>query len=207
MFGCFNGVGKVVSIVGAGSPDNMGQVMARRFAETGAKVVVSGRRIDVLQQLAQEINGDYVECDLCDRSAISEMVSAIVERHGKIDVAINATGWGLLTPFCDTTEEELNRMVDLQFKGPYVWLQRLVEVMSAGVWQHYPNFISDRKNHARQSCGLYGNQGRHRSRCPNSCQRIWRRRYSSKHHLAGANRNTHDRRGHAKSCVSGRVPP
>jgi len=130
MFGCFNGVGKVVSIVGAGSPDNMGQVMARRFAETGAKVVVSGRRIDVLQQLAQEINGDYVECDLCDRSAISEMVSAIVERHGKIDVAINATGWGLLTPFCDTTEEELNRMVDLQFKGPYVWLQRLVEVMS-----------------------------------------------------------------------------
>ena len=66
MFGCFNGAGKIVSIVGAGSPDNMGQVMARRFAETGAKVVVSGRRTDVLQQLAQEIKGDYVACDLCE---------------------------------------------------------------------------------------------------------------------------------------------
>ena len=130
MFGCFKGDGKVVSIVGAGSPDNMGQVMARRFAEAGAKVVVSGRRTDVLAALAKDIDGDWVDCDFCDRNSIATMVSTIVERHSRIDVAINATGWGLLTPFCDTTEEELDRMVDLQFKGPYIWMQRLIEVMS-----------------------------------------------------------------------------
>ena len=131
MLGCFSGAGKIVSIVGAGSPDNMGQVMARKFAETGATVVVSGRRTEVLMALANDIAGDWVECDFCDRSSINTMITTIVERHGGIDVAINATGWGLLTPFCDTTEEELDRMVDLQFKGPYIWLQRLVEVMSA----------------------------------------------------------------------------
>jgi NAD(P)-dependent dehydrogenase (short-subunit alcohol dehydrogenase family) len=129
MFGSFQGEGKVVSIVGAGTPDNMGQVMARRFAERGATVVVSGRRADVLQDLAQEIDGDWVLCDLCDRASIGAMIQTIVDRHGRIDVAINSTGWGLLTPFCDTTADELDRMVDLQFKGPYIWLQRLVEVM------------------------------------------------------------------------------
>ncbi len=130
MFGSFSGNGKIVSIVGAGSPDNMGQVMARRFAETGAKVVVSGRRTDVLQHLADEIDGDWVECDLCDRDSVARMVSTIVERHGRLDVAINCTGWGLLTPFCDNTAEELDRIVDLQFKGPFVWMQRCVEVMA-----------------------------------------------------------------------------
>ena len=44
--------GKVVSIVGAASQDNMGQVMARRFAAEGAKVVVSGRNEDRLRALA-----------------------------------------------------------------------------------------------------------------------------------------------------------
>jgi len=35
MFGSFSGAGKVVSIVGAGSPGNMGQIMARRFGRSG----------------------------------------------------------------------------------------------------------------------------------------------------------------------------
>lgn len=121
--------GKVVSIVGAGSPDNMGQVMARRFAAEGALVVCSGRKEDVLKAIAEEVNGDWVYCDLCDRDSIASMVSTIVERHGRIDVAINSTGWGLLVPFCETSEADLERMVDLQFKGPFVWMQRLVEVM------------------------------------------------------------------------------
>ena len=71
MFGGFAGDETVVSIVGAGSPDNMGQVMARRFAESGTKVAVSGRRTDVLQQLADDIGGDWVERDPCDRDSVA----------------------------------------------------------------------------------------------------------------------------------------
>ena len=125
----FNGTGKLVSIVGAASPGNMGQVMARRFAAAGARVVVSGRREDSLQALADDIGGDWVPCDLCDAPSIARMVTSIRDRHGRIDVAINASGWGLLKPFTETTAEELRQIVDLQFKGPFVWMQRLVEVM------------------------------------------------------------------------------
>jgi len=85
--------GKVVSIVGAAGEDNMGQVMARRFAAEGAKVVVSGRNEGVLRKLAEEINGDWVLCDFSQKASIFAMIDAVVERHGRIDVAINSTGW------------------------------------------------------------------------------------------------------------------
>ena len=121
--------GKVVSIIGAAGRDNMGQVMARRFAEQGATVVVSGRRDDELSRFAEEIGGDWTHCEFTQRDSIFETVNTIVERHGKIDVAINATGWGLLVSLLDTTPEQLDQMVDLQFKGPWYWLQALVGSM------------------------------------------------------------------------------
>ena len=122
--------GKVASVVGAASKDNMGQVIARRFAEEGAKVVVSGRHEEPLRQLAEEINGDWVLCDLSRKASIDTMLDTIVERHGRVDVAVNASGWGLLVPTPDNTVEDLDRIVDLQFKGPFWWLQKLIGVMA-----------------------------------------------------------------------------
>ena len=121
--------GKVVSIVGAAGRDNMGQVMARRFLEEGCKVVVSGRKEDELKRFAQEVGCDWVYCEFTQRESIVAMVETIVERHGRVDVAINSTGWGLLVPLLEMTPEQLDQMVDLQFKGPVCWLQALVAAM------------------------------------------------------------------------------
>ena len=121
--------GKVASIIGAAGVDNMGQVMARRFAAEGAKVVVSGRHEANLKSLAREIAGDYTLCDLTQKSSIDATFDDIVQQHGGVDIAVNATGWGLLAPLVDTSEEDLQRMIDLQFKGPFQWLQKLVQVM------------------------------------------------------------------------------
>lgn len=123
--------GKVASIVGAAGDGNMGQVIAERFAREGATVVVSGRHEGPLKACAERTGGDWVHCDFTSKSSIDAMLDTVVERHGRVDIAVNATGWGLLTPFLDNTEEELERMVDLQFKGPFFWLQKLVALMSA----------------------------------------------------------------------------
>jgi len=123
--------GKVVSIVGAAGKDNLGQVMARRFAAEGAKVVVSGRNEAALRAIAEEVNGDWVLCDFTKKASIDAMIDTIVARHGRVDVAINSTGWGLLVPLPDNSESDLDQMIDLQFKGPFVWLQKLVQVMDA----------------------------------------------------------------------------
>lgn len=121
--------GKVISVVGAAGRGNMGQVIARRFAREGATVVVSGRHREPLAELAAEIGGTWSECDFTDRASIDAMLDGVVEEHGRLDVAVNATGWGLLKPLCETTDEDLDYIVDLQFKGPFYWLQKLVKVM------------------------------------------------------------------------------
>lgn len=122
--------GKVASVLGAAGKDNMGQVIARRFAAEGAKVVVSGRQEGPLRELAEEIDGDWTLCDITLKASIDNMFDTIVSRHGRVDVAVNATGWGLLVSTPETTEEQLDQMLALQFKGPFMWLQKLIQVMA-----------------------------------------------------------------------------
>ncbi|MGB1088480.1 MAG: SDR family oxidoreductase, partial [Alphaproteobacteria bacterium] len=68
--------------------------------------------------------------DITDKASIDDMVNTIVDRHGRIDIAVNATGWGLLKPFQETTEQELQDMMALQFKGPFQWMQELTAAMA-----------------------------------------------------------------------------
>ena len=115
--------GKVAYVLGAAGRGNMGQVIAQRFAEEGATVAVGGRHAEELEWLAGEIGGMAVTCDITKMEDIKSSIGAIMDAHGKIDIAVNATGLGLLAQFEETTEEELNMMMDLQFKGPYQWMQ------------------------------------------------------------------------------------
>ncbi len=51
--------GKVAVILGAAGKDNMGQVMARRFAREGARIVIGGRHEAPLVELAAELEGRH----------------------------------------------------------------------------------------------------------------------------------------------------
>lgn len=124
--------GKVAVVLGAAGRDNMGQVIARYMAEAGANVLVAGRHADELERFAATIGGAIAICDITDRQQVSQLFATATERYGKVDIAVNATGWGLLKPFLETTEEELERMQALQFKGPFMFLQAAVEAMQSG---------------------------------------------------------------------------
>lgn len=122
--------GKRALVVGAAARGNMGQAIARRFAAEGARVAVAGRHRAVLEELAGEIGGLAVDCDFADGASIGAMVGTTVAGLGGIDIAVNATGWGLLKPFLETTQEELDRMYSLQLRGPFQFFQALIPAMS-----------------------------------------------------------------------------
>lgn len=121
--------GKAALVVGAAGKDNMAQVIARRFAAEGAKVAVAGRNRAILDTLAEEIGGIAVECDFTDRASIFAMVETTRDALGGIDIAVNATGWGLLKPFLETTDDDFDRMYALQLRGPFQFAQALIPVM------------------------------------------------------------------------------
>lgn len=122
--------GKVAVVLGAAGRDNMGQVMARRFAAEGAKVVVAGRHAGPLAELAAEIGGDALTCDITVKDQVEALAAQAWERHGRVHVAVNCTGWGLLVKLLDTTEQQMDQLAALQFKGPYFFLQAFVGRMA-----------------------------------------------------------------------------
>lgn len=126
--------GKRAVILGASSHDNMGQHIARRFLDEGAAVLVSGRKEEVLADFAGRHNCAWNACDLTEQGSIEELAEAAMQQLGAIDIAINATGWGLLKPFLETTHEELMAITMLQYVGPFHFYQAMLKRMmrSAG---------------------------------------------------------------------------
>lgn len=121
--------GKTAVVLGAAGADNMGQHIARRFAREGAKVLVAGRREAPLAALAEELGGGYAICDITRRGDVDALADQALRTTGRLDVAVNATGWGLLKPFLETTPQELEEMSALQFIGPFQWIQATVAAM------------------------------------------------------------------------------
>ncbi|MCB5945560.1 SDR family NAD(P)-dependent oxidoreductase [Acidocella sp. KAb 2-4] len=123
---------KAAIVIGAAGRNNMGQTIARRLAQEGARVCVVGRHEDVLKEIASEIGGTYALADISKKAEVFAAVRKAKADFGKLDIGVNATGWGLLKPTEDTTEDDLERMLAVQFKGPFFFIQALLEAMPGG---------------------------------------------------------------------------
>ncbi|MEO8811987.1 MAG: SDR family oxidoreductase [Caulobacteraceae bacterium] len=124
--------GKCAVVLGAAGAGNMGQVIARRFAAEGARVMVAGRHDAALEAFAREIGGHWAHCDITRREEVFALASGAKAAMGGVTIGVNATGWGLLKPFLDNTEEELRTMTELQFIGPFWFLQSMIGAMDGG---------------------------------------------------------------------------
>ena len=71
----------------------------------------------------------YKLCDITDKAAVFNMVKQARQIMNGLDIAVNATGWGLTKKFLKTSEEELDKMLALQFKGPYFFIQAVIPLM------------------------------------------------------------------------------
>lgn len=123
---------KVALVIGADTKDNMGQSIARRFVKEGARVVALGRNQEALDVFARDVDGLAVQCDITSKEQLQSAVRQAREWGGSLDIAVNAVGVGLTKEFLDMTTEDLDMMMNLQFKGPILFLQTVIEGMDQG---------------------------------------------------------------------------
>jgi NAD(P)-dependent dehydrogenase (short-subunit alcohol dehydrogenase family) len=121
--------GKTAVVLGAAGRDNMAQSIARRYAAEGARVMAAGRNMEELTRFAGEIGGEAAYCDITKRAEVFALAETAKAKLGGVDIAVNSTGWGLLTPFLEDTEADLHAMTDLQFIGPVFFFQAMVAAM------------------------------------------------------------------------------
>lgn len=122
--------GKVAVVLGAAGRDNMGQMIARRFAEEGARILVAGRTESSLESFARQLDGQYALCDITRKTDVTALVERTLAAYGKVDIAVNCTGWAPMTKLLETSEETLDKLSALQFKGTYFFLQAFVGAMA-----------------------------------------------------------------------------
>ncbi len=105
----FDYKGKVVLVSGASS--GLGAQMAKGYAKQGATLVITARRIEKLEEVAEEIRKEGVEClpikcDVTDVSSVNNAAKIVKERFGKVDVLVNCAGSAKNNSVLNMTDEE-----------------------------------------------------------------------------------------------------
>ncbi len=81
---------KVAVVTGGCS--GIGLATVRRFAEEGAKVVIADLNDDYGTQLASELRGTYVHCNVADKESVDNLFKVAFDTYGRIDIAFNNAG-------------------------------------------------------------------------------------------------------------------
>jgi short-subunit dehydrogenase len=108
-----------------GASGGIGVAIARAFAARGARVVLTGRRAEVLESLAAELGARAISCDLGRR----EEVGRLLAEAGDVDVLVaNAAlpASGLLT---ELTQEQIDRMLEINLRAPVALARALAPGM------------------------------------------------------------------------------
>jgi 3-hydroxy acid dehydrogenase/malonic semialdehyde reductase len=122
----------IVLITGATS--GFGAEMARKFVQTGHKVIATGRRQERLDQLAAELGAALlpVVMDVRDKNSIRQMLDALPADWREIDVLINNAGLALgIEPAHRASLDEWETMIDTNCKGLVTMTHALLPQMVA----------------------------------------------------------------------------
>ena len=123
--------GQVVLITGGRS--GIGQATAIAFAEQGAIVVIAGRS-HANETLAKikEIGGEaiFIKADVSSATDVKNLVSEVVAKYGRLDVAFNNSGLlPVTTDLVNQTEEDFQTIIDVDLKGVFLCMKYQIEQM------------------------------------------------------------------------------
>ena len=96
-----------------GASGGIGAAVARSLHEAGASVGMLSRRGEDLG-LDRALG---VACDVRDRAAVERATAEVVERFGRLDIAVANAGVGSYGPFLELDPDELEAMIDVNLKG------------------------------------------------------------------------------------------
>jgi len=115
--------GKFVWVTGAGT--GIGKAAALMFAEDGASVVLIGRRREMLDQVAGEIEGMggsalVASLDVSNRSDVQAVAADIQSKQGRIDILVNNAGTNVTNRRLDEiTLEDWDEVIAINLTGAF----------------------------------------------------------------------------------------
>ena len=112
-----------------GGHSGFGEAISRLFADHGAKVVIGARRRDVVDDVAAQIDGIGVTCDITSDDEVAALVTAAIDATGRLDSFVNCAGYEQSTPIADLTPDLLQEMHAVQIQGAMYCIRRAANAM------------------------------------------------------------------------------
>ncbi|AOV97593.1 short-chain dehydrogenase [Edwardsiella hoshinae] len=120
---------KIVLVTGGAS--GLGENLVRRLAQEGARIALADNDplaaqavCDTLPELAFPFH-----CDVSDHASVNQMVSAVINQFGRIDILFNHAGIGLFTPFLEISETAWRKVIDVNLTGCFLVGQAVAREM------------------------------------------------------------------------------
>ncbi|MDR6568294.1 SDR family oxidoreductase [Chitinophaga ginsengisegetis] len=137
--------GKVVAISGAGS--GIGKAIAINLSKLGARVVLGGRRKELLEAVAKEINqtggeATAVMMDVRHQADAGQLVAAAMTKYGRLDVLVNNAGVAQLSRIDELDIAGWEDMIDINLKGVLYCMAAAIPVFRQQQSGHIVNIIS-----------------------------------------------------------------
>ncbi len=144
-----------------GAAQGIGYATARKFLDEGAKVIVCDVSASAVESALESLRGTEGQSantavqgkvvDVTQRNQIDAMVAEVVQAHGRIDILVNNAGITLDARLQKMTDEQFDRVIDVNLKGTYNCARSVIDTMierGSGVILNASSVV-----------GIYGNFG------------------------------------------------
>ncbi|WP_185965548.1 SDR family oxidoreductase [Flavobacterium zepuense] len=112
---------KVIVVTGGGS--GLGKAMTRYFMELGAKVAITSRDLEKLQNTAKELEQETggkclaVQCDVRNYDEVENMLKAVLDAYGSVNVLLNNAAGNFISPTERLSANAFDTVIDIVLKG------------------------------------------------------------------------------------------
>ena len=112
---------KVIVVTGGGS--GLGKAMTKYFMELGARVAITSRDIEKLQNTARELEEETsgtclaVQCDVRHYDQVENMLQEVLKTYGKVDVLLNNAAGNFISPTERLSANAFDTIIDIVLKG------------------------------------------------------------------------------------------
>lgn len=126
---------KVAIITGA--KQGIGLGIARAFSKEGCNVVVSDLQQAECEKVAKKLQKFGVKtlaiaCDVSKKKEVDNLINETVKKFGKLDILVNNAGIFPFVPFSKMTEDDWDKVLDINLKSIFLCSQAAVKKMKAG---------------------------------------------------------------------------